>query len=51
MGITMLVVVLVSAALLLGLFLGGGRALVRILRGKPVSTVSEEEFISLHLGG
>ena len=50
-GITMLVVVLVSAALLLGLFLGGGRALIRILRGKPVSTVTEEEFISLHLGG
>lgn len=50
MGITMLVVILVSAAVLLGLFLGGGRALYRRLRGKPVSTVSEEEFISLHLG-
>ncbi|MGB9030316.1 MAG: DUF6599 family protein [Acidobacteriaceae bacterium] len=50
MGITMLVVILVSGALLLGLFLGGGRAMIRILRGKPVSTVSEEEFISLHLG-
>jgi hypothetical protein len=48
-GITVLVVVLMCAALLLGLFLGGGRALVRKLRGKPVSTVSEEEFISLHL--
>ncbi|HEX4311826.1 MAG TPA: DUF6599 family protein [Acidobacteriaceae bacterium] len=48
-GITVLFVVLASAALLLGLFLGGGRALVRKLRGKPVSTVSEEEFISLHL--
>jgi len=50
-GITVLVVVLVCSALLLGLFLGGGRALYRVLRGKPVSTVSEEEFISLHLGG
>jgi len=50
-GITVLVVVLVCAALLLGLFLGGGRALYRVLRGKPVSSVSEEEFISLHLGG
>ncbi|HEY1500901.1 MAG TPA: DUF6599 family protein [Acidobacteriaceae bacterium] len=49
MGITMLVVVLFSAALLLGIFLGGGRAIVRKLLGKPVSTVSEEEFISLHL--
>jgi hypothetical protein len=36
--------------LLLGLFLGGGRALIRVLRGKPVSSVTEEEFISLHLG-
>jgi hypothetical protein len=49
-GITMIVVVLMCAALLLGLFLGGGRALYRKLRGKPVSTVAEEEFISLHLG-
>jgi hypothetical protein len=50
MGITMLVVILFSAALILGLFFGGGRALVRRLQGKPISTVSEEEFISLHLG-
>lgn len=50
LGITVLVGVLMCAALLLGLFLGGGRALIRMLRGKPVSTVSEEEFISLHLG-
>lgn len=48
-GIATLVVILIGAAILLGLFLGGGRALVRILRGKPVSAVSEEEFISLHL--
>ncbi|HEX4038968.1 MAG TPA: DUF6599 family protein [Acidobacteriaceae bacterium] len=48
-GITMLVVVLFGAALLLGIFLGGGRALIRMLRGKPASTVGEEEFISLHL--
>ncbi|HEX4065462.1 MAG TPA: DUF6599 family protein [Acidobacteriaceae bacterium] len=49
MSITVLVVVLMCAALLLGLFLGGGRALVRRLRGKPVSSLAEEEFISLHL--
>jgi hypothetical protein len=49
MGITMLVVILISAAVLLGFFLGGGRALIRMIRGKPVSSVSEEEFISLHL--
>jgi len=34
-GITMLAVVLMSSALLLGLFLGGGRALLRILRASP----------------
>lgn len=51
LGITVFVVILMCAALLLGFFLGGGRALIRIMRGKPVSAVSEEEFISLHLGG
>ncbi|HLJ79038.1 MAG TPA: DUF6599 family protein [Acidobacteriaceae bacterium] len=50
MGITVLVVILVASAIFIGLFLGGGRALIRKLRGKPVSSVSEEEFISLHLG-
>ncbi len=50
-GITVLVVVLICAPFLLGLFLGGGRALYRSVRGKPASTVSDEEFISLHLGG
>ncbi len=39
--------VLCLGAVLLGLFLGGGRALVRILRGKPAAT--EAEFLSLHL--
>ncbi len=39
--------VLCLAAVLLGLFLGGGRALVRVLRGKPPAT--EAEFLSLHL--
>jgi len=37
------------AAVLLAIFLGGGRALYRIARGKPVSSVYEEEFISLNL--
>jgi hypothetical protein len=50
MGITMLTVILAGGALLLGIFLGGGRALLRKVRGKPASSVSEEEFISLHLG-
>ena len=38
---------LCAAALFLGLFLGGGRALIRILQGKPAAT--EAEFLSLHL--
>jgi hypothetical protein len=49
MGIVALVIIGVSAALLLGFFLGGGRALYRIARGKPVSSVYEEEFIHLDL--
>lgn len=39
--------VLMGAAVLLGLFLGGGRALVRVLQGK--SAAAEPEFLSLHL--
>jgi hypothetical protein len=39
--------VLMGAAVLLGLFLGGARALVRVLQGKPAA--SEPEFLSLHL--
>jgi hypothetical protein len=39
--------VLMGAAVLLGLFLGGGRALMRRLQGKPAAT--EPEFLSLHL--
>lgn len=39
--------VLGAAAILLGIFLGGGRALIRILQGKPAAT--EAEFLSLHL--
>jgi hypothetical protein len=49
MGIAALVIVGSSAALLLGFFLGGGRALYRIARGRPISSVYDEEFISLNL--
>jgi len=49
LGIAGIVVVGVSAALLLGFFLGGGRALYRIARGKPVSSVYEAEFIRIDL--
>jgi hypothetical protein len=43
------VIVGASAAILLGFFLGGGRALYRIARGKPVSSVYDMEFIRLDL--
>ena len=49
-GITVLTMVIVGAAVLLGIFLGGGRAMLRVMRGKSASSLSEEEFISLHLG-
>ena len=49
MGVAMLVIVGCSAAVLLGLFLGGGRALYRVARGRPASSVYEAEFIRLHL--
>jgi hypothetical protein len=48
-GIVALVIIGASAALLLGFFLGGGRALYRIARGKPVSSVYDAEFIRLDL--
>jgi hypothetical protein len=39
--------VLMAAAVLLGLFLGVGRATFRVMRGKPAAL--EPEFLSLHL--
>jgi len=49
MGIATLVLVGSTAAILLGLFLGGGRALYRVAHGKPASSVYDEEFIHLDL--
>lgn len=49
LGIAELVIIGASAAVLLGLFMGGGRALYRIARGKPASSVYEAEFIRLDL--
>lgn len=49
MGVAMLVVVGAGSALLLAFFLGGGKALYRIARGKPASSVYEAEFIRLDL--
>ena len=46
-NIALLFGVLAVAAVLLGLFLGGGRAMIRVMRGK--SAAVEPEFLSLHL--
>jgi len=48
-GIITLVVIMFVAALMLALFLGGGRALYRFARGKPMSSVYDEEFTRLDL--
>ena len=49
LGIAYLTGILGGAAIILGLFFGGGRAMFRRLRGKPASTLNEEDFISLKL--
>jgi hypothetical protein len=49
LGIFALVLIGSSAAILLGFFLGGGRALYRMARGKPISSVFDEEFIRIDL--
>jgi len=49
MGVATLVIIGSSTAILLGFFLGGGRAIYRMARGRPMSSVYETEFIRLHL--
>ncbi len=49
LSIAYLTGILGGAAIILGLFFGGGRAALRRLRGKPVSTLNDEDFISLKL--
>jgi len=48
-GIAALCLVGGGAAIVLGGFFGGGRALYRIARGKPASSMYDEEFIHLNL--
>lgn len=50
-GIATIVIVGSIAAILLGFFLGGGRALWRVAHGKPASSVYDEEFVHLDLLG
>jgi hypothetical protein len=50
LGVFALFGILGGSAVLLGIFLGGGRAIIRRLRGKPASALDEEtEFIRLKL--
>ncbi len=49
MGIVALSLIGAAAAIVLGGFLGGGRALYRMARGRPISSVYDEEFIHLDL--
>ena len=49
--IMILVITVVCAALVLGLVFGGGRAWLRKLQGKPVSSLGDMEVISLNLRG
>jgi hypothetical protein len=50
LGIAFLSLIGAAAALLLGGFLGGGRALYRMATGKPASSMYDVEFIRLDLG-
>lgn len=50
LGIFALIAIVGGTAILLGLFFGGGRALIRTLRGKPASALDETEIIRLKLG-
>ncbi|MGB6690234.1 MAG: DUF6599 family protein [Terracidiphilus sp.] len=49
LGIATITLIGSITAILLGVFFGGGRALFRVARGKPISSVYDEEFISLDL--
>ena len=48
-GVITLFFILGGIAILLGIFFGGGRVMIRKLQGKPASSVHEAEFIKLDL--
>jgi hypothetical protein len=49
LGIVLLVVVMFGLAVVIGISLGSGRAIFRVLRGKPASVMNDDEFIRLDL--
>jgi hypothetical protein len=49
LGIIALVAVMFVSALCVALFLGGGRAAFRVMRGKPAFSMYDEDFTSLDL--
>lgn len=49
--IMIFVIVMVGAAAVLGVVFGGGRAIFRRARGKPISSIDDMEIISLGLRG
>ena len=49
LGIAYLTALLLIAAIVIAVFLGSGRVLVRRLRGKPDSSMNDDEFITLKL--
>jgi hypothetical protein len=49
LGIVVLVIVMFAAAVVVAIFLGGGRAAFRVMRGKPASTMFDDEFTRLDL--
>ncbi len=49
LGIAYLIAILGIAAFTIAIFLGGGRLLLRRLRGKPDSVMNDDDFISLKL--
>jgi len=49
LGIATLCIIGAGTAIFLGFILGGGRALYRLSRGRPISSVYDTEFIHLNL--
>jgi len=49
LGILYLTGILGGSSILVGLSLGGGRAIIRRLQGKPISSLNDDEFITLNL--